>query len=145
MSEGEASWQWMLSPEGRMYRTRYVALVDMLRRAASPQEVAAMKELMVRHEGWQASPLLPAGWLFKVKCEGWTKDKKWYSTIHYLSEDGQTFESMRNVLKHLAAGQATEAALEACKQFALEMKPVEVKYEWSEGDETVPQVISFQF
>lgn len=39
-------------------------------------------------EGWEASNLLPPGWLFKVVCEGYTKENKWYSTLFYLSDEG---------------------------------------------------------
>ena len=31
-------------------------------------------ELMILHEGWQRSELLPQNWLFKVRCEGFTKE-----------------------------------------------------------------------
>ena len=74
--------QWILSREGRQYRSRYTAVQDMAKRNYKMVEIQEMKELMVLHEGWQRSELLPENWLFKVVSEGFTKDKKWYSTIH---------------------------------------------------------------
>ena len=94
VSDGEAEMQWFLSPEGFSYRSRYTAVQDMIRKNYSVEDVEHMRELMILHEGWQRSDLLPENWLFKVKCEGFTKDKKWYSSIHYFTNDGETIESM---------------------------------------------------
>ena len=43
------------------------------------------------------------GWLFKVKSEGWTKDKKYYESIHYLSSEGLPFESMKTVMEYMGS------------------------------------------
>ena len=69
VSEGDAKMEWFLSPEGRMYRSRYTAVSDMVKNKERVENVEEMKVLMERHEGWERSKLLPAGWLFKVKSE----------------------------------------------------------------------------
>ena len=139
ISESEAEWQWMLSPDGAQFRSRYTAVQHMIKKNYKTKEVEEMKELMIMHEGWQRSGLLPRNWLFKVKCEGFTKDKKWYSSIHYFTEDGETIESMKNVLKKLTESNASAKVMEDCNQFIFEQKPVDAKYEWNKGDETVPK------
>ena len=131
--------QWFLSPDGLSYRSRYTAVQDMIKRKQDVEEVEHMKELMVMHEGWQRSTLLPENWLFKVKSEGFTKDKKWYSSIHYFTEAGETIESFKNVLTKLKELNASEETIEKCNQFIAEQKPADVKYDWQDGDETVPK------
>ena len=131
--------QWFLSPDGLSYRSRYTAVQDMIKRKQDVEEVEHMKELMVMHEGWQRSTLLPENWLFKVKSEGFTKDKKWYSSIHYFTEAGETIESFKNVLTKLKEMNASEETIEKCNQFIAEQKPADVKYDWQDGDNTVPK------
>ena len=75
----------ILSPEGLSYKTRFVAIQDMYKRGYSQDEIEVMKVKMVHFENWEKNPLLPKGWMFKKISEGFTKDKKWYSTLHYLS------------------------------------------------------------
>ena len=59
------------------------------------------KELIIKHEGWERSNLLPEEWMFKQIAKGSTKDNKWYSTLHYLFDNRVTFESMRTMLDHM--------------------------------------------
>lgn len=139
ISETESEWQWMLSPDGAQFRSRYTAVQDMIKRKYKTRDVEEMKELMILHEGWQRSNLLPKNWLFKVACEGFTKDKKWYSTIHYFSDQGESFGSMKGVLEKLSEVGVSSKVIENCKQFMLEQKPADVKYDWSDGDNTVPK------
>ena len=139
MSDGEAEMQWFLSPEGLSYRSRYTAVQDMIKRKHSIEDIEHMRELMILHEGWQRNDLLPDNWLFKVVCEGFTKDKKWYSSIHYFSDQGESFGSMKGVLEKLKEVGVSSKVIENCKQFMLEQKPADVKYDWSDGDNTVPK------
>ena len=64
----------------------------MFKRNYSNKDIEAMKELIIKHEGWVRSDLLPEGWMFKQIAEGITKDNEWYATLHYLSDDGITFD-----------------------------------------------------
>ena len=59
--------QWILNPDGRQFRSRYTAVQDMIKRKQKKVLIEQMKELMIIHEGWQRSKLLPKNWLFKVK------------------------------------------------------------------------------
>ena len=94
---------------------------------------------MIDHEFWETSEFLPNGWLFKTISEGFTKDNKWYSTIHYISDEGITFESMKNIMEHLkSSSKYTQDDADKCQEFIKDKKSVLKKYEWSPGDETVP-------
>ena len=66
VGDGESQWEWVLSPEGRMYRSRFVALQDMIKRQYSEEEVSEMRELLVQEEQWKRDHLLPVDWLYKV-------------------------------------------------------------------------------
>ena len=66
VGEGEARWEYVLSPEGRMYRSRFVAVQDMLKRNYGEEEVAEMRDKLVQEEGWKTDHLLPVDWLYKV-------------------------------------------------------------------------------
>ena len=51
----------MLSPDGRQFRSRYTALLDMIKKDGKRKDIEEMKRLMMRHEGWSKSNLLPTG------------------------------------------------------------------------------------
>ena len=136
---GEAEWQWMLSPDGRQFRSRYTALLDMIKKDGKRKDIEEMKRLMMKHEGWNKSNLLPTGWMFKVKSEGMGPGNKWYSTIHYLSREGTTFESMKSVLDFIQASEEySEQDIENGKAFLAEQKAPEKKYEWNDGGDYLP-------
>ena len=91
-------------------------------------DIAAMKVKMVNYENWEKSPLLPPGWMFKKVSEGFTKDKKWYSTLHYLSCDGLSFENMKNMISHIKASSGySQAHINNCKEFMQQQKLCDVK------------------
>jgi len=141
ISESENEWQFYLSPEGRQYRSRFVAVQDMYKRGYNLDDIEAMKQLMVEYEGWERNSLLPKGWIFKIISEGFTKDNKWYSTLHYLSSEGETFESMRTIIEHMKSNPSrySERDMENCKEFLISQKSCDKKYEWKEGDASIPK------
>ena len=83
------------------------------------------KELIIKHEGLKRSNLLPEGWMFKQITEGITKDNEWYTTLHYLSDDGITFKSMKTSLDHMESiPKYSEVEVIDCQEFLLEQKPI---------------------
>ena len=131
--------QYFLSPEGIQYRSRYIAFVDMVKRKYPRKEREQMKQFLIEHENWQISDLLPQGWLFKVKCEGFTRDKKYYETIHYLSSEGVTYESLKAVIDHLDFSEYyTEHDIEKAKEFVAIRNHCDKSYDWKEGDDSLP-------
>lgn len=118
ISETENKWTFILSPDGYQYRSRYVALLDMFKRHKPKADIEFMKELMIEHESWERSELLPAGFLFKVVSEGYDRQNTWWSTLHYISNDGKTFESMKTVIEFMeSSGKFTTKCVD--KKFLL--------------------------
>ena len=63
ISRGEAEMEWILSPEGRMYRSRVIALQDMIQRAKPQHLIEEMRRKLI-HDGWQTDVLFPEGGYF---------------------------------------------------------------------------------
>ena len=103
VSETENKWQFFLSPDGKQYRTRYVAILDMFARGCPEEEIEDMKESMINYEGWKKSEYLPFGWMYKIFWEGFLKDGKKSENIRYLSREGQPYESLKNVLEFMSS------------------------------------------
>ena len=138
--ETESQRQYFLSSEGIQYRSRYVAYQDMFKRNYKRKDIEDMKKLLIEYDSWEISDFLPRGWLFKVICEGYTKDNKWYSNIHYISDDGKTFESMKTVTDHMAGSTLyTAEDISKCKEFMKWQKDPSKKYDWTNGDVTIPR------
>ena len=91
----------IISPAGLGYKTRFVAVQDMIKRNYPEDQVEEMKKMMIENEGWELSDHLPRGWMFKVHWEGFTKDKRYQNNILYLSREGQSFESMKKVIEFI--------------------------------------------
>ena len=140
VSDGEAKMEWILSPEGKQYRSRFVAIQDMIKKQYPDNTVKKMRQLMINHENWSRSEFLPEDWLFKIMCEGVTKDNKWYNTIFYLSREGNALESMKNVQDYMEKRKEySKKDIDNCKLFLELHKSHDKKYEWNDGDETIPK------
>merc|ERR1712098_1030235 len=98
-----------------------------------------MKQCLINHEDWQISELLPMGWLFKIRFEGFTKEKRFHENIHYLSTDGVTYESLKGVIEHLSSSQYyTDEDVEKAKEFVSNRNHSDKSYEWKIGDDSLP-------
>merc|ERR1719319_270829 len=95
---------------------------------------------MEEQEGWERSELLPQGWMFKVIWEGFVKDKEWTQTVRYLSRESGTFDSMKGVIDYLTSCESdySESDVQRCKEFLVEQKAPEKKYNWSDGGDSLP-------
>jgi hypothetical protein len=125
-----------------MFRSRVLALEDMARRGAVWEEQVhtlslctlplssvhqhsilplpsqeAMRSKLA-HEGWQADPSFPAGWLLK-KWEGKTRTRggKLNQDLKFLSRAGGRLESFKAVLEALGHPPYTAADREKVKEF----------------------------
>ena len=65
------------SPRGQLYKSRYVAVVDMVKRTYPSEDIEQMKQSMKDHEGWETSDYLPEGWMYKTIWEGFTSSKQY--------------------------------------------------------------------
>ena len=114
------------------------ALQHLIKEGYNDADINAMKSKL-EYEGWKYDKYLPQGWMFKVVSEGFTKDNKWWSTIFYFSKEGEIFESMKNVFEHMETlEEYTDQDKENCKTFLESQKSPDRKYEWQEGDESLP-------
>ena len=139
VSDTENKWQFFLSPQGKQYRTRYIAILDMFKKGYSGMEIEDMKESMINYENWQRSEYLPFGWMYKIYWEGFTRDKEWTQNIRYLSREGVPYESMKNVLEFMSSkSEYTEADAANCKEFVKMNNAPEKKFEWLPGDDSLP-------
>ena len=127
----------IISPAGLGYKTRFVAVQDMIKRNYPGDQVEEMKKMMIENEGWELSDHLPQGWMFKVHWEGFTKDKRYQNNILYLSREGQSFESMKKVIEFI--GNSDNYSLEEaakCQDFLTDRAQVTklTKYDWEKSD-----------
>ena len=142
IAEGDGKYEFILSPGGAQYRSRFVAIQDMIKTKSSKNDVEEMKKYMVSHEGWEISPKLPRGWLFKKHFEG----KKGVN-VHYLSREGMVFESMKTLVDFLKNSKNYSSLdVKKAKEFLLELgqKASENRYDWIEGDDTLPRGWKFR-
>ena len=101
-----------------------------------------MREKMKEFEGWEESDLLPEGWIFRVKWEGFANSKlrtKFSSNSMFLSREGKVFESMRTATEHMTRLGYKRAEISRCKDFLQErnQKSNIARETWIESD-TVP-------
>ena len=142
ISEGDAQMEWFLSPQNRMYRSRYVAIQDMIKKSYPEIKIEEMRELMIKHENWQRSEYLPHNWLFKINWEGTTNNGKWSENLCYFSREGITFGSNITAVEYMKESSDYNGEDEdRCKEFSKRrnQETQEVRFQWQEGDHTLPR------
>ena len=78
--------QFFLSPDGQMFPCRRKALELLIKEGAEEEEVEEMKSLCIKYEGFETSPLLPAGWIHRPRATQ-------HGTIQILSVEGILYQS----------------------------------------------------
>ena len=142
ISEGDAQMEWFLSPQNRMYRSRYVAIQDMIKKSYPEIKIEEMRELMIKHENWQRSEYLPHNWLIKINWEGTTNNGKWSENLCYFSREGIAFGSNITAVDYMKESSDYNEEDEArCKEFSKRrnQETQEVRFQWQEGDHTLPR------
>ena len=95
-----------------------MAILALFKNKSDVAEIEEMKLKMIQHEKWEISSYLPPGWLFKVIWEGWSKDKKFQQSVHYLSSEGLPFESMKSAMEYMSSSNRyNEQNITKCKEF----------------------------
>merc|ERR1719319_2044051 len=141
IAEGGAGMEFILSPEGRQYRSRFVAIQDMIRKGSSVEEVQVMRTKLVEFEGWEENALLPEGWLFKVHWEGFVPHKNSVqSSLSFLSSEGGAFESMKTAKEFMEGQGYSGSDLSNCSEFlrARSRETIGSRFLW-EADSTLPE------
>ena len=78
--------QFFLSPDGQMFPCRRKALELLIKEGAEEEEVEEMKSFCIKYEGFEASHLLPAGWIHRPRATQ-------HGTIQILSVEGVLYQS----------------------------------------------------
>ena len=89
-------------------------------------------------DGWETDPKLPEGWFMKPdKCRGKRKEAHY----NYLSADFQYHRSTKAAVAHMKAiGLGEDAVQNLISKTHDEGKKLRPdKYDWIEGDESVPE------
>ena len=130
----------ILSPEGQQFRSRFNAVQNMVKNGCPLDNIDQMKDMLI-HEGWETIDYLPDGWLFKRIWEGTSATGRVVSTIHYMADDGELFESAKSALEHIESNSVdyTSRQVETFKEFQTLIWKTSVfkRGDWFE-DETVP-------
>ena len=112
--------------------------MNLYKKNADTGAIMSMKMKMIQYEKWEENSLLPQGWLFKVRADGWTRDKKFYENIAYLSSEGLPFESMKTSMEYMSSSSKyTEKDLSNCKEFLLQRSKSDKSFDWEDGDDTI--------
>ena len=140
VSGGDAEMEWILSPEGVMYRSRVIALQDMIKREL-PEDIVEEMRGKLLHEGWVTDPLFPDKWLIK-KWEGKKRSKtgKLDQDLKFLTREGHRLESFKTVIEHLEAYKYGDEAISNVKAFK-EQWSVSVRrggFDWEECSISLP-------
>ena len=85
--KGKTGRQYFLSPDGKQFASRCLALQHQIKDGAAQEEIASMRKSLVDNEGWSEHTLLPQGWLFK------RNSYRGLGNVQLLSCEGAVFES----------------------------------------------------
>jgi len=141
VAEGNAQMEYILSPEGEQFKTRFSAIQNMFKTNVDPLVIEEMREKLT-FEGWERIALLPTGWMFKRAWEGTDTRGRMLSNTHYLSKEGNVFESAKTATEFMeSAGEYTEQDSANLKDFQNMLCKVTNKKrdDWEEDEETLPQ------
>ena len=128
----------ILSPSGEQYRSRFNALLSLVKNGATKSEINEMKSLLI-HEGFATSSLLPPGWMFKKLWEGADANGRISSNMYFISDVGELYESVKSSIEYLDSLGGKEQLIENFKLFQSNLckNSREQREDWIE-DETVP-------
>ena len=129
--------EFILSDDGIQFKSRFEALHYIINNNYSENKIKELRQKLVSSsEKWKTSELLPSGWIYKFKGEDPTGTQ-----ITYFSVEGKVYHSMKNVMEFMKTnGKYNDVDIENCKDFLKTVvKYAERKYDWTEGNETVPR------
>jgi len=136
--EGKMKKKFFLAPDGSSFSCRRSGLQHMIKENFSEKEIGNMREMLV-HEGWESDDFLPTNWKIR-KSEG-TTNGIYDVDYWYLSVEGLLFRSTKAVVEFMTESNSyNQQDIEQITQkLEVERKMVrQQKYDWIEGDPTVP-------
>ena len=125
---------YVMSPEGLQYKTRYVAIQAMAANNFPLPDILLMRSKLIEYENWNTSDLLPEGWIFK----SWDASENSSTKTYFLSENGISFESMKEVINHMKCNPEmfNQENIENCKAFLKHRNQQNLgdRFEWESSD-----------
>jgi len=136
--DGKMNKKFFLAPDGSSFACRRSGLQHMIKEKFLEKEVNIMREMLV-HEGWETDEALPFNWKIR-KSEGTTNG---ITDVDYwfLSPEGHLFRSTKSAVEFMTENPLYNDAdiIKITTKLEAERKVVrQQKYDWIEGDETVP-------
>ena len=131
--------EFILSPKGRQYMTRVVALTDMAKRGFEEELLEEMRSKL-QYEGWKTKQYLPKGWFWKM-WEGETKRQKLDRNLFFVTREGVRLESFKSVIEYMESTELyNEEDIEKIRHYK-KTEAVDVRrrgYDWEDGGDTLP-------
>ena len=137
--DGKMKKKFFLAPDGSSFSCRRSGLQHMLKEEGfSQDDISCMREMLI-HEGWERGSFLPTDWMIR-KSEGTTNGM---TDVDYwfLSVEGNLFRSTKSVIEFMAESENySQDDIEQITQTLEQERKVvrQQKYDWIEGDPTVP-------
>ena len=136
--DGKVRKKFYLSPDSSVFACRRSCLQHMIKENFSEPEIEEMRE-MLSHEGWSKVDFLPEKWLIR-KSEGSTNGI--YDVDFWiLNNKAVVFRSTKAATEFMAASEeyTQEDIDKIISNLETERKKArQLKYDWLDGDETVP-------
>ena len=136
--DGKMKKKFFLAPDGSSFSCRRSGLQHMIKESFPPEEVAEMREKL-QFEGWESNPALPQHWKIR-KSEG-TTNGIYDVDYWFLSVEGLLFRSTKAVCDFMKeSGSYTDEDVgKISKELESERTKIrQQKYDWMEGNPTVP-------
>ena len=130
--------QQIIAPDGNSFMCRRSALQHMVKEMYSEEEKEEMRGCL-KHEGWEEDSLLPPAWRMR-KAENTTNGML---DVDYtvMSRDGEMFSSLKTAIEFMeeSSNCTEEDIIKIRTLYDNESKQNrQQKYDWIEGDPTVP-------
>ena len=136
--DGKLRRKFFLAPDGSSFSCRRSGLQHMIKENFEAKEIGMMREMLV-HEGWERADFLPTDWMIR-KSEG-TTNGIYDVDYWYLSVEGILFRSTKSVVDFMSESSSytTQDIDLITGKLDQERKAVrQQKYDWQDGDPTVP-------
>jgi len=131
--------EFLLSPDGKQYISRIVALTDMAKNGCKKEELDEMMDKL-KYEGWKTNQYLPTGWLCKL-YEASNSKQRLDKKLSIVSREGVRMESFKTVLEYMESTEVyTKDDMDKIREFKRE-ESVDTRrrvYDWEEDRDTLP-------
>ena len=108
--------EYLLSPEGRTFHTRFSAYQHMVGEKYSEEEVMLIRGTL-GHEGWLEDSCLPKGWLYKLLQGRIYKTGKIWKSYRFISREHMVLESIKSAILFMKEHNYSRVITKRCKRF----------------------------